>query len=244
MLTNGLSNCVWAELDHDLRINMRRDQIAITQRGRLIRLEGETPDIASKRIAANVTRQLVDDSAIIEDRMQVLAPRISDNDLAQQFVVNLLEEGAFRHYAIVMHSGLRTELLQSADSEKVIEVRAEDGVVTLTGTCGSLNDRRLAEVLCWWVQGCRRVDNMLEVTPQQQDSDSLLSSAVQMALHADSFVDDTNLRATVVVGIVELSGLLPSESLRRRALRDIWAIPGIWDIYDRTSIGAWPAACA
>jgi osmotically-inducible protein OsmY len=232
-----------AELERDTRVNLRRASIDLIADGDALRLEGEVPDLQSKRIAANVARQLTDSRARIEDHLAVATESRGDDELARRLGRHLTGEPVFREYGIVLHDGFKAEVLQRPPEARYeIELRVEDGIVTLSGTVGTLTHRRLAEVLCWWTAGCRRVDNRLEVEPEQDDTDDLLTDAVRIVLEMDPMVDATQLKAATAAGIVELSGLLPNEDIHRLVVRDAWAVPGVWDIYDRIDTGRGPVS--
>jgi osmotically-inducible protein OsmY len=229
-----LASSVRAELERDTRVDLRNARVEVSAQEDRVRLEGEVPDIVGKRIAANLTRQLAGDAAEVEDLLCVQTETVGDGELADRGCEHLMREGAFRETAIALELDDHAETLQDPPgSEHTIEVGVDAGGITLRGTVGSLTHRRLAEVICWRIPGCRRVDNQLRIDPPQSDSDNLLADAVRMVLEKDPLVDAGQVRAGSAAGIVELDGMLSSEEAHHLAVRDIWAIPGVWEVDDR-----------
>jgi osmotically-inducible protein OsmY len=88
-----------------------------------------------------------------------------------------------------------------------IGVSAEDGVVTLRGTVGSLREKREAKQDAEKVHGVKKVNNDLEVRilSEEQRDDAELRGAVLQALMLDSLVPPT-IDAKVEHGSVTLTG--------------------------------------
>lgn len=229
-----LATTVLAELERDTRVDLHEARVEVLAQDERVRLEGEVPDIVGKRIAANITRQLAGDESEVEDLLCVRTEMVGDGELADRVCEHLMGEGVFAETAFALKLDDHAETLQNPPgAEHSVEVGVDAGVVTLRGSVGSLTHHRLAEVICWWVPGCRRVDNQLHVDPPQNDSDNLLADAVRMVLEKDPLVDAGQVRAASAAGIVELDGMLSSEEAHHLAVRDIWAIPGVWEVDDR-----------
>jgi osmotically-inducible protein OsmY len=88
-----------------------------------------------------------------------------------------------------------------------IGVSADDGVVTLRGTVGSLREKREAKQDAEKVHGVKKVNNDLEVRilSEEQRDDAELRGAVLQALMLDSLVPPT-IDAKVEHGSVTLTG--------------------------------------
>jgi len=117
-----------------------------------------------------------------------------------------------------------------------IVVEVSDGVVTLNGEVPSLSHKRLAGVLAWWVPGCRDVVNGLAEVPAQQDNDDELTDAVCLALEKDPFINATKTRVTSKDGVVTLTGLVPSETMKRMAERDAWFVLGVREVVNQIAV--------
>jgi osmotically-inducible protein OsmY len=91
--------------------------------------------------------------------------------------------------------------------DKAIAVSADDGVVTLRGTVGSLHEKLDAKKDAERVAGVTRVDNKLEVRILNRDrrADADLRGAVLQALMLNSLVP-RSIDAKVDDGLVRLTG--------------------------------------
>ena len=227
------------ELGRDARLAGRLGGLEIAVRDGRVHLGGVVEELPAKRIAANVARQLAGDQFEVLDRLRLVAPRLKAPMLARQVIEKLAREETFSDYVIVLHQEWRARIMQQPLGAAFgIEVRARRGMVTLAGKVGCENARRLAEVLAWWVPGCSLVDNQLLVDGPGGESDELLTEAVYGILVRDPLVDARAIEVSAAAGIVELRGRTPDDESRRRAIRDVWAVPGVWDVYDRISADA------
>jgi len=224
------------ELGRDARVEGCLGGVEIAVRDGRLRLGGVVEELPAKRIAANVARQLAGEEFEVVDRLRLAAPRLKAPMLARQVIDNLVREETFSDYVIVLHQEWRVRIVQQPMGAAFgIEVRAQRGVVSLAGKAGCENARRVAEVLAWWVPGCSRVDNHLAVDGPDGESDELLTEAVYGILVRDPLVDARTIEVSAAAGIVELRGRTPDDESHRRAVRDVWAVPGVWDVYDRLS---------
>ena len=114
-----------------------------------------------------------------------------------------------------------------------IDIRVEDGVVTLDGDVIGLAQKRLAGALAWWVPGSRDIINGLGVTPPEADSDFEIADAVRLLLEKDPFVNADQLRVSVRDAVVTIDGLVPTEAERDVAEHDAWYVFGVEDVVNR-----------
>lgn len=227
------------ELGRDARLAGRLGGLEISVRDGRVHLGGVVEELQAKRIAANVARQLAGDQFEVLDWLRLAAPRLKAPMLARQVIEKLAREETFSDYVIVLHQEWRARIMQQPLGAAFgIEVRARRGMVTLAGKVGCENARRLAEVLAWWVPGCSLVDNQLLVDGPGGESDELLTEAVYGILVRDPLVDARAIEVSAAAGIVELRGRTPDDESHRRAVSDVWAVPGVWDVYDRISADA------
>jgi osmotically-inducible protein OsmY len=120
----------------------------------------------------------------------------------------------------------------TVDSEE-IAVAAEDGVVTLRGTVGSLHAKREATKATQRLYGVRRVDNKLEVRLMGDAGrhHAELRGDVLQALMLDAVVPST-IDATIEDGYVRLSGTAEWKYQRDEAERvagNVRGVVGVWD---------------
>jgi osmotically-inducible protein OsmY len=129
-------------------------------------------------------------------------------------------------------------LREPADAIGAIEVRAEDGVVTLDGDVPGYGEKRIAGVLAWWVPGSRDVINGLGVTPPEQDSEAGITDAVLQVLEKDPFVNAESIRVHTRRAVVSLDGTVPREAEVKLAEDDAWYVFGVDKVVNRLAVRA------
>lgn len=224
-------------LDADTRLEVEGLSIEQNADTGRITLDGRVPDIRAKRLAVNTVWGVTRGAFAIEDRLRVRAQAEGELALRDQVVHLIGTEGMFGDLTIVVQAGSHREELAGgrADAGR-LEVDIDHAVVTLRGTVPSLSHRRFAEVLAWWAPGCERVDNLLEVAPDEEDTDDEITDVVRMVLEKDRLVDASQLSVGTAGGIVELRGLLGSEEARLLAVRNAWYVPGVWNVVDHIEV--------
>jgi osmotically-inducible protein OsmY len=126
--------------------------------------------------------------------------------------------------------------------DEEIAVAAEDGVITLRGTVGSLREKRDAKKAAERVYGVKRVDNKLEVRLMGDAArrDAELRGDVLQALMLDSLVPST-IEASIDEGYVRLNGTAQWKYQRDEAelvAGNVRGVVGVWD--DVELLGAEP----
>jgi len=118
-----------------------------------------------------------------------------------------------------------------------IAVSANDGMVTLRGTVGSLREKREARKAAQRVFGVNSVDNQLKVRllDGQGRSDSELRGFVLQALMLDSLVPAT-VDAKVTDGFVTLTGTVDWQYQRDEADLVASSIAGALDVFNEIEI--------
>jgi osmotically-inducible protein OsmY len=149
----------------------------------------------------------------------------------------LSAETSFANCAIRAWVKDRLETVQQPQAPVgLIEIKVEDGVVTLDGDVPGLVQKRLAGVLAWWVPGSRDIVNGLGVTPPEEDNDGAVTDAVRIALEKDPFVNAEQIRVSTHDSVVTLTGLLPTESEREMAEFDAWYVFGVDRVVNQITV--------
>ena len=224
-------------LASDPWIRTSRAAITISCMDGTIRLEGVVLDLAAKRRAVALAGAFVSPPQKVVDalRRRAIAEE-ADEEIAETVASRLLADSVFsEHTIVVLSTGVYKILHDAGEMANTVRVQARDGEIALTGRVGSLTHRRFAEVLAWSVAGCEAVTNLLAVVPAQEDTDDELNDAVRMSLENDALVDATSLSLGTAHGEVIVQGTLTSGAERQLALNDIWAVPGVCNVNDRTS---------
>ena len=141
-------------------------------------------------------------------------------------------------------SGIRKQIENSiAQSEQLpsgqIDFEINDAVVTLTGTVGSLAEKRAATRLVESIRGVDRVQNQLEVRGQQVP-DARLRQEVHAALAQSPSLQDSRLGITVQDGQVELLGSTDTQAKKELAAEIVANVRGVRDVQNEIHLDSGP----
>lgn len=218
----------------------RPTALAISPAG-VVTLAGEAPSLAARRRAILACTTLPGVREVI-DRLHVApAAPMSDGEIVAHLAAAIARDRAFAGCGLRRRIGPRPEfepLVAPAEGAACrIDIAAEEGIVQLEGPVGGLASKRLAGVLAWWVPGVRDVINRLTPTPPEADAPIRLQEAVRLALERDPCVPAGQVRVGVRLGVVRLSGALPSDALREMAESDAWAVEGVAQVINAIEVG-------
>jgi osmotically-inducible protein OsmY len=219
---------VRAALRSEARVRVAEHPINLVFDEGTLTMEGEVADIGAKKLALERAAAVPGVTQII-DRLHVTPAERQEDGLVRDSVRDaLIEEPAFAEISIGVWNKGALERVRCPDGARcVIELRVENGVVTLAGDVPGLDYKRLAGVLAWWVPGSRDVINGLGVMPPEEDSDAAVTEAVRLALEKDPFVNADQIRVGTNDSVVTLTGLVPKESEREMAEYDAWYVFGV-----------------
>jgi osmotically-inducible protein OsmY len=221
----------------DTRIGFDERPIALTlSKGDLV-MEGEVADVSAKRRALRKTAEAVQGRFIV-DRLHVRpAVHMEDGEIRDLVRDAVLDESALSQCRV--REWVKGDLQPVRDPPEAtgtLDIRVEDGVVTLDGDVTGLGQKRLAGALAWWVAGSRDVINGLGITPPEVDSDFEIADAVRLVLEKDPFVNADQLRVGVRNAVVVLDGVVPTEDERDMAEHDAWYVFGVEDAMNRIEV--------
>lgn len=216
-------------LGKESRINLHVTPVEMTYEDGVLTVEGELEDVAAKKLALERLAAITSVTGII-DRLHVKpAQHMGDGEIRDLVRDALLQERSLAN--IALYEVVKGEPLLVRDppggSQGTITLRVNEGIVTLDGDVPGLAQKRLAGVLAWWVPGSRDVINGLGVTPPEEDNDEEISESVRIVLEKDPFVEATQIRVQTRNSIVELEGLVPTDSERDMAEFDAWYVFGV-----------------
>ena len=188
-------------------------------------MEGEVDHIAGKKLALECAARVPGVGRII-DRLRVRAATpMGDGEIRDRVRDALLaDDDLSRNTIRVWAKGSPETMREPADATGTIEIRVEDGVVTLDGDVVGLGQKRLAGVLAWWVPGTRDVINGLGVTPPDVESEAGITDAVLQVLERDPFVNSESIRVHTYRATVVLEGEVSRGSERKLAEDDAWYV--------------------
>lgn len=218
-----------ARFERHTGINLHDSPVEITPVGEGLRLAGEMDNIAMKRLATQLAAELVGPEAV-EDRLTVKpSERREDGAVRDGLQMAFVDEPVFRDTNLYVWNKGKWETLRevAGRADGRIEISVQDGSVTLAGEVWSLSHKRMASLLAWWIRGARNVENLIKVTPEEQDTDQEITDAVRLALEKDPLVHSDQIRITTRDGNVLLEGLVPEEVEKRAAEYDVWYLTGV-----------------
>jgi osmotically-inducible protein OsmY len=120
-------------------------------------------------------------------------------------------------------NGVKDALLNdpAADSYEV-DVDVDDGVVTLTGTVDSWQEKQLSETVAKGVKGVVDLKNEINVAYKAERSDYEIEQEIKERLANDVRVDDALINVKVKDEKVTLTGTVGSMQEKTRAISDSW----------------------
>ena len=200
-------------------------------------MDGEVDHIAGKKLALEAAAR-VPGVANIVDRLRVRPPTpMGDGEIRDKVRDALLEEITLESCTIrVLDQGRLATVREPADAVGTIDVRVEDGIVTLDGDVAGPGQKRMAGVLAWWVPGSRDVINGIGVTPPEQDSEAAVTDAVLQVLEKDPFINSESIRVRTRRAVVTLDGTVPREAELKLAEDDAWYVFGVDKVVNRLSV--------
>jgi len=225
-----------AAMEHHPHIHLTHHPVRLSlDTGDVLILEGEVRDVASKKLLLEVAAATPGLTGLV-DRLHVApATSMEDAQVRQHVVDSLLGEPALEDCGVRVRDGDSVRVLRPPVRGS-LEVRVEDGVVTLDGDINSLAAKRLAGVLAWWVPGTRDVVNGLGVEPPERDSDAELSEAIHVVLDKDPFLDAGEIAVDTHERTVTLRGVVHAEEQRDMAEHDAWCVFGVDKVENQLTV--------
>ncbi len=103
-----------------------------------------------------------------------------------------------------------------------IEVGVKKGVVTLTGTVESWQEKQLCGQVAKTVKGVKDMKNQIAVVYKAKRLDIEIKPEIERVLESDVWIDDALIEVKVRDGEVTLSGTVGSAAERSRTYEDAW----------------------
>jgi len=198
---------------------------------------GEVEHIAGKKLALEAAARIPGVSRIIDQlRVRPSSP-MGDGEILNQVRDALVQEVVLASCVIRVRTKGQVETVQEPpDGDGEIEIRVDDGVVTLDGDVPGPGEKRIAGVLAWWVPGTRDVINGIGVTPPEQDSEAAVTDAVLQVLEKDPFVNAESIHVYTRGRTVTLTGSVPRPAELKLAEDDAWYVFGVDQVVNQLEV--------
>ncbi len=214
---------VCAAIEHEAHLDLVAYPIEVRFNGGDLMLEGEVPNVSSKRLAVRAAAKVPGAGRVV-DQLRVATERAGDGATRDAVCKLILRDIDFQNCGLYARVKGQREMLREpvVNPSGAIEVGVADGVVTLNGHVISLSHKRLVGVLAWWARGCRDVVNNLEVVPAEADNDDEIADALRLVFESDPYVHAEQIGIQSRDGVITLDGVVASDGERKRAELDAW----------------------
>ncbi len=196
------------DITNHIEIEMWTDQavpsnaIDIKTQDGVVTLSGSVDNILAKERAEKIAEVTVGVIAVV-NQIKVIPPVMrDDNDIKKAVKDALLQDPATESYEV--------------------NVKVDDGVVKLTGTVDSWQEKQLCATVTKAVKGVIDIDNKIDIDYKTERSDYEIEQEVKQRLANDIRVDDALIEVSVKDGRVMLDGTVGSLQEKNRASADAW----------------------
>jgi osmotically-inducible protein OsmY len=214
MTDNALVRDVTDELFWDPKIDSA--SIAVSAQDGRVMLKGTVGSLREKREAKKATERV---AGVISVDNELQVKRMSDQRRAD--------------------ADIRGDVLQALMLDSLvpstIDVKVDDGFVTLTGTAEWQYQRDEAERVASNVVGALDVLDEIELTPAESSAGDV-KDAIRHAFKRNAAVDAGNLHVSTSNGSVTIKGAVSSWAEHDEALDAAWAAPGVTNVHDELTV--------
>jgi osmotically-inducible protein OsmY len=213
---NEISNAV----DRQLILNSTTPSYLIdveTNEG-IVTLSGTVNNLLANDMAVKVA-QMVRGVRGVVDEISVDTPERNDSSLESDVNVALFNNPATSFYKII--------------------VNASDGIVTLSGTVDSWQEKQLSEFIAKGVKGVKDITNDIEVSYKTDRSDNEIEEEIIQAMNFDVRIDNALINVAVDQGEVSLSGSVGSAAEKQHAIVKSWVAGVSRVLSDELEVNDW-----
>ena len=184
----------------------------------IVTLKGSADNILSKERAAEIAKMIKGVRGVINE-ININTPDVLDSKLQDDIAKALIIDPATDYYEI--------------------DVEVKDGIVYLSGTVQSWQEKELSEKIAKSVKGVRDINNKISIEYEKSRPDFEMLQDIKQALRWDVRVDDDLIDVTVVKAQAILSGSVGSAAEKSQAIADVW-VTGIVSVNaDKLEVDHW-----
>jgi osmotically-inducible protein OsmY len=178
------------------------NQINVETKEGIVMLTGSVDNILAKERAEKIAEATVGVRSVV-NRIEVKpVPKRMDSELLNAVIGALAADPATESYEV--------------------HVKVDNGVITLTGTVDSWQEKQLCGIVAKGVKGVRELKNQIKVDYKVNRPDSEIENEVKERLANDVRVDDAMINVDVRDEEVILTGTVGSAQEKAQARVDAW----------------------
>lgn len=207
MTDQAITDAIEDELLYDNAVSSYR--IDVTTDNGIVTLAGEVSNILAKERAARIAETVKGVRSVV-NRISVMPSTIhADSTIETEIEAALASDPA-------------TEAWE-------IQVAVNDGVVTLSGTVESWEEKQLAAKVAKGVAGVTELKNQIQIDYKVTRPDSEIKADIEQALRWDTLIDQALIDVEVSDGKVTLTGTVGSAAEKSRAWSTAW-VSGVMNV--------------
>lgn len=176
----------------------------------IVTLSGSVNNILAEDRAVKVAQSIRGVEGVI-DQLKVTAVSRPDENIRKDILSALLQDPATTSYQV--------------------SVRVKNAKVTLTGSVGSYQEKKLVGRIAKGVKGVQAVKNNVTINYQARHTDPEIKATIQARLKWDIWINGGSVKAAVSNGNVTLTGSVGSALSKTRAYDDAW-VDGVKSVND------------
>lgn len=209
-----IKQAVMDELEWESSINSTAIGVAV--KNGIVTLSGKVANYYEKAAAEKAVRRVKGVKAVVEDIETDISKdsQRSDEDIA---------EAALRQFA--WHAQV---------PENDIQLKVEDGIITLEGEVDQNYQREAAKKAVQNLSGVRGVFNFIKLKRTTQPAD--LKKKIRNSFERNALIDANHVNVEVDQHRVTLSGDVQSWAEKKQAERVAWSFPGITEVDNKIEI--------